>query len=143
MTRRILLLTLFAAFCTSAHANYWRVPGKWSTASSAAVGVVDGDTVEFSSSTPSADAPVWTKNNLVLIGKGVVAFGSATTTDHKGIWKITGNNVTIDNFEFKDVIPQDPLADDSSAAGVYSTGTNLTVRRCWFHDCSVGLASTS
>ena len=123
------------------HATTWQVgPTRTYTKPSAVASLVqNGDTVDIDSATYTADVCSWTKNNLVLRGKGGMPHLDANNTSfgRKAIWLITGTNTTVQNIEFSHC--HDVAALDQNWAGIRQEGANLTVSNVYFHDNDNGI----
>ena len=52
----------------------------------------------------------------------------------KGIWVVTGSDLTVENIEFSGARVR-----DRNGAGIRPEGKNLTVRNCRFYDCENGI----
>ncbi|MCX6154696.1 MAG: right-handed parallel beta-helix repeat-containing protein [Candidatus Kapabacteria bacterium] len=104
--------------------------------SQAAAAVSDGDTIEIDSAIYPKDACRWSKNNLLIrcssgfahLKSGGICYGG------KAIWVISGNDCTVEGIEFSEA-----SVVDQNGAGIRFEGTNLTVRRCFFHDNEDGI----
>ena len=105
--------------------------------------VQNGDTVAIDAGTYTADVCSWNKNNLVLKGVGGLAHLDANNTSYgrKGIWVISGNDVTVQNMEFSNC--HDVAALDQNWAGIRMEGINLTVNNCYFHDNDDGILESN
>jgi hypothetical protein len=91
----------------------------------AAPHVQSGDTVEIFPGTYSG-AWFWSSNITIKgMGPGVVIQGSLT--QGKGLFVLSGTNVTVDNITFKNANNY-----DGNGAGINFTGTNLTVTNSTF-----------
>lgn len=98
--------------------------------------VRDGDTVRIAAGDYRGDVAVWRKNDLFIQGVGgtphLIADGNAA--EGKAIWVIKGNDTIVENIEFSGA-----AVDDANGAGIRLEGTNLTIRRCYFHDNENGV----
>lgn len=96
----------------------------------------DGDIIEIEAVDYAGDVAVWTQSDLVIRGIGgkphLRAGGNAA--ESKAIWVIKGDNTIIENIEFSGA-----AVPDRNGAGIRLEGTNLTVRRCFFHDNENGI----
>lgn len=120
------------------HATVWTVgPGRTHTAPSKVASLVaDGDTVDIDAGTYTGEASVWTRHRLLLRGRGGFAqlVAPATIPNQKAIWVLAGNAIVVDSIEFTQAkVP------DRNGAGIRAEGTDLTVRRSWFHDNENGI----
>ncbi|MET0592183.1 MAG: right-handed parallel beta-helix repeat-containing protein [Polyangiaceae bacterium] len=115
-------------------------PGKMYAAPCAAIAAAnDGDTIEIDSAgTYAGDVCAIAKNGLTLRGTPGRARIDAAGKQFggKGIWVISGNDTTVENIEFSGA-----TVPDQNGAGIRQEGTNLTVRRCFFHDNENGILS--
>jgi len=136
MHRQLLSASLFAA--VSSFAATWHVgPGRTYTAPrNVASLVADGDTILIDAGTYPAETATWSRNRLVFRGVGGFAHLTApvSISNGKAIWVIAGNDAVLDSIEFsKASVP------DQNGAGIRAEGTNLTVRRSFFHDNENGI----
>lgn len=96
----------------------------------------DGDTVEIDAGLYERDVAIWRQNRLTLRGVGgrahLAADGQAA--QEKGIWVITGDEVTVERIEFSDT-----RVYDRNGAGIRFEGRSLTVRHSYFHDNENGI----
>ncbi|HOY04945.1 MAG TPA: T9SS type A sorting domain-containing protein, partial [Saprospiraceae bacterium] len=138
------LSLLVSLFCfQSAHAATWRV-GPTRTylfCSQVAPLVQNGDTVLIDYAIYVNDPQVkWTKNNLLIKGVGGrprLQAGSIIANDAvngKGIFVISGANVTVENIEFANAV-----VIDNNGAGIRQEGPNLLVRYCKFTSNEMGI----
>lgn len=138
------LVTLILLFVTySAQATTWRVgPTRpYLFCSQVAPLVQNGDTILIDASTYVNDPQVkWSKNNLLIKGVGgrpVLQAGSIIANDAvngKGIFVISGSNVTVENIEFANAV-----VIDHNGAGIRQEGANLLVRYCKFSGNEMGI----
>lgn len=98
--------------------------------------VADGDTVLIDAGTYPDQATTWTRNRLVLRGVGGFAHMTAPVniSNGKAIWVISGSDALVDSIEFSGA-----AVPDWNGAGIRAEGTNLTVRRSFFHDNEDGI----
>jgi hypothetical protein len=113
-------------------------PGKTYPKPCAAVAAAsDGDTIEIDAGGNYAgDVCQIAKNGLTLRGVGGRAKIDAAgqNSGGKAIWVVSGNDTTVEDVEFSSAsVP------DMNGAGIRQEGTNLTVRRCYFHDNQDGI----
>jgi Right handed beta helix region len=100
-----------------------------------------GDTVLIDPGVYSGDVATWAQDGITLRGNGgrVVldakdAQGVVRDAQGKGIWVISGSNVTVENVEFRNAsVP------DQNGAGIRSEGAGLTVRDSAFVDNENGI----
>jgi hypothetical protein len=120
-----------------AQSTEWRVgPGRALTLpSQAAAQVRDGDTVSIDAA-EYVDCATWTRNDLLLRGVGGFAHVRDKACGGKAIWIVQGRNTVIENIEFSGA-----TVVDKNGAGIRQEGTNLLVRRCFFHDNENGILS--
>ncbi|GAA0549799.1 hypothetical protein FHS83_001165 [Rhizomicrobium palustre] len=101
----------------------------------AAPHVQAGDTVEIYPGTYGG-AWFWSSNITIKgMGPGVVIQG--TLTQGKGLFVLSGPNVTVDNITFKNANNY-----DGNGAGINFTGTNLTVTNSTFLNNQDGILTT-
>jgi hypothetical protein len=125
--------------CATATADALEVgPGrKYGRLSSAVAAAKDGDAIEIAAGDYTND---WCKirvNNLTVrgVGNGRARFVSQGMIDNrKGIWVVSGNDLTVENVEFIGA-----RVDDRNGAGIRPDGRGLTVRHCRFYDCEDGI----
>lgn len=95
------------------------------------------DTIQIDASgTYAGDVCAWSTNGLTLQGiNGRPHIDAAgQSAQGKAIWVIAGNDTTIDNIELSGCrVP------DLNGAGIRQAGSNLTVRRSYFHDNEDGI----
>jgi hypothetical protein len=82
----------------------------------------------------------WSKNNLVI--KGINGKPHMQVNGEniggKGIWIISGNNVTVENIEFSGA-----KVNDKNGAGIRAESNDLTIRNCYFHDNENGILTNN
>jgi len=132
------LLVVPLALIASLHAATWRVgPARNYTAPrQVAPLVTDGDTVLIDAGTYADEVATWSRNRLLVRGVGGFAklVAPSSISNGKAIWVVAGNDFTIDSIEFTGAsVP------DQNGAGIRAEGTNLAVRRSWFHDNENGI----
>jgi hypothetical protein len=119
-------------------------PGRAISSPSAAAAVAQtGDTVLIDPSVYRGDVASWPQDGITLRGNGgrVVldakdSQGVVRDAQGKGIWVISGSNVTVENIEFRNAsVP------DQNGAGIRSEGAGLTVRDSAFLDNENGILS--
>lgn len=103
--------------------------------------VQNGDTIQIDYATYVNDKQVqWNKNNLFIVGVGGrprLQAGSIIATDSvngKGIFVVSGANVTIENIEFINA-----AVISHNGAGIRQEGANILVRRCKFDGNEMGI----
>jgi hypothetical protein len=146
--RLLLILSLaFVGSVVTAHAAHAATtlhvgPGKPIPSPSAAAAIAQaGDTVLIDPGVYRGDVATWPQDGITLRGNGgrVVldakdAQGVVRDAQGKGIWVISGSNVTVENVEFRNAsVP------DQNGAGIRSEGAGLTVRDSAFVDNENGI----
>lgn len=99
------------------------------TLAQASATAVDGDTVEIDPGVYYGGVASWRQNNLTIRGVGgrPVLDAGGTSAQGKGIFVISGSNVTVENLEFVNArVP------DRNGAGIRMEGARLTVRNSVF-----------
>jgi hypothetical protein len=98
----------------------------------------DGDTIEIEAGLYVDDFARWEQNNLTLKGVGGLAHlkGTQEIDNHKAIWIIKGDNVTVENIEFSGARVR-----GLNGAGIRAEGGKLTIRNSVFHDNEFGILS--
>ena len=136
--RVVFIFLIFHLLVNSLSADIYLVgPGQDHAKPSDVMGIVSaGDTVYIEAGEYKGDVGVWRKDNLYikgingrphLIADGKYAMG-------KGIWVLTGNNITVENIEFSGAkVP------DHNGAGIRLDGSGLTCRNCYFHHNENGI----
>ncbi|MHB1035457.1 MAG: right-handed parallel beta-helix repeat-containing protein [Pirellulales bacterium] len=113
-------------------------PGKQFTKPSQAIQAAkDGDTIEVDSGTYSGDVATIRANHLTIRGVGdgrAKLAADGKDVGGKGIWVVTGSDLTVENVEFSGARVR-----DRNGAGIRPEGKNLTVRNCRFYDCQNGV----
>jgi hypothetical protein len=82
----------------------------------------------------------WSKNNLVIKGINGKPHMQANGQNigGKGIWILSGNNITVENIEFSGAsVP------DENGAGIRAENNDLTIRNCYFHDNENGILTNN
>ncbi|MDB4987455.1 MAG: hypothetical protein JWN04_2633 [Myxococcaceae bacterium] len=125
--------------CSTAYANTLSVgPGKDFAAPCAAFAAAsDGDTIEIDAAgSYIGDVCAVTKHSLTIRGthgRAHIAAGGMSSGG-KAIWVIQGDNTLVEDIELSGCsVP------DMNGAGIRQEGTNLTVRRSYFHDNQNGI----
>lgn len=137
--RGMFALMVIAWFSSTATAALLQVgPGQVYAKPCAAIAAASaGDTIQIDAAGHySGDVCAWSTNGLTLQGVNgrphIDAAGQSA--QGKAIWVIAGNDTTIDNIEFSGChVP------DMNGAGIRQEGSNLTVRRAYFHDNEDGI----
>lgn len=97
----------------------------------------DGDVITIDATEYEGDVAVWRANNLVIHGIGGLAHivgDGVTSAQGKGLWVVQGSNAEIQSVEFSGATVR-----DQNGAGIRVEGTNLTLRKCSFHDNENGV----
>jgi hypothetical protein len=117
-------------------------PGKTYVAPCPAITAAkDGDTIEIVGDwTYSGDVCAIARNNLTIRGVQGRPIIDAAGHHHggKGIWVVTGNNITVENVEMLGA----KVADGNGAA-LRLEGTNFTLRRAFIHDNENGILANA
>ncbi|WP_332741726.1 hypothetical protein [Hydrogenophaga sp.] len=112
--------------------------GKTYAVPSAAAAVArDGDVIRIAAADYRGDVATWRNNNLTLCGVGGRArlFADGKNAGGKGIWVVSGTNVTIDSVEFHNA-----TVPDRNGAGIRAEhGGWLRVRNSGFFDNQNGI----
>jgi hypothetical protein len=117
-------------------------PGQlYTTPSAAAAAAQSGDVIKISAGDYRGDVATWSANNLTICGIGGRARLYADGRDEggKGIWVISGRDITIDSVEFHDAkVP------DENGAGIRAEHAGqLLIRNSGFFDNENGILSDS
>lgn len=112
------------------------------TLAQAATVAQSGDTVDIDAGTYTGSGilAAWTQSNITIEGVGGTVKLDATGLDipnRKGIFVISGTNVTVKNIEFDNA--HDLHGFDKNWAGIREQGTNLTVLNCQFFNNDDGI----
>lgn len=103
----------------------------------AAAAARDGDVVQIEPG-DYADCAVWRANQLTITGKGDGVVITTKTCQGKGLFVITGRDVTVRNLTFTGArVP------DANGAGIRAEGRNLTVEHSRFLDNENGILAAS
>lgn len=138
MRNTTIMASLMGLWVPVLDAAVWKVgPGRTYTSPSKVASLVaDGDTVEIDAGVYAGEASVWSRHRLLLRGSGGFAslVAPATIPNQKAIWVLAGDAIAVDSIEFSQAkVP------DRNGAGIRAEGTDLTVRRSWFHDNENGI----
>ncbi|MBL8792665.1 MAG: Ig-like domain-containing protein [Planctomycetia bacterium] len=115
----------------------------FTTLGAAAAAANDGDTIRLDAGTftGAAAVAVWSDSNITIEGVGasrtVLDATGFNLPNRKGIFTITGSNVTVRNIEF--IGAHDSAGVDKNWAGIRQEGDNLTVQNCYFHNNDNGI----
>jgi nitrous oxidase accessory protein NosD len=103
----------------------------------AAAAARDGDVIQIEPG-DYADCAVWRANQLTITGKGDGVVITTKTCQGKGLFVITGRDVTVRNLTFTGArVP------DANGAGIRAEGRNLTVEHSRFLDNENGILAAS
>ena len=110
---------------------------KFTKPSQAIQAAQDGDTIDIDAGVYPGDVATVRANHLTIRGVGngrakLPARGHEA--GGKGIWVVTGSDLTVENIEFSGARVR-----DRNGAGIRPEGKNLTVRNCRFYDCENGV----
>ncbi len=112
-------------------------PGKPYAAPSAAIAAAkDGDTIAIAAGTYRNDYAAIPRSRLRLIGIGgkAVLASEGMIPNGKAIWVVQGDDIYIENIEFRGARVR-----DRNGAGIRQEGRNLTLRHCAFFDNENGI----
>lgn len=112
-------------------------PGRtYTTVRDAIVAAHDGDVIEIDAGLYRGDVATIRANDLTIRGVGGMAHLDANGVNEggKGIWVAVGDRLVVENVEFSGA-----TVPDQNGAGIRLEGTDLTVRRCYFHDNEDGI----
>lgn len=138
-----LSLATLLACAGQAHAATLSVgPGKTYVAPCAAFAAAkDGDTIEIVGDwTYNGDVCAIARSNLTIRGVQGRPVIDAAGRNHggKGIWVVTGNDITVENVEMLNAkVP------DGNGAALRLEGTNFTLRQAFIHDNENGILSNA
>ena len=106
----------------------------------AAAAALNGDTVEIEAGDYVGDVAVWHQDRLTLRGVGgkVQLIAGGMNAQGKGIWVISGDNVTVENISFTGA-----KVADHNGAGIRFEKGKLTVRNCSFLNNENGILTNS
>ncbi len=107
----------------------------------AAKAAQNGDVIEIAAGHYPGDTAVWTKDDLLIRGKGGVVQLDAKGTrlpERKAIWVVKGDNIRIENIEFANAHSR-----DKNGAGIRAEGNQLHIVSCYFHDNESGLMTSN
>ncbi len=112
-------------------------PGKkYSKPSAAIAAAKDGDTIAIAAGTYRNDRATIRTHNLTLRGVGgrAVLASAGMIPNGKAIWVVRGNDIRIENIEFRGARVR-----DRNGAGIRQEGNKLTLRHCRFIDNENGI----
>ena len=117
-------------------------PGKtYSVPSAAAAAAQAGDVIKIAAGDYRGDVASWTVNNLTICGVGGKArlFANGNNARGKGLWVVSGANITIDNIEFRDT-----TVPDQNGAGIRAEHTgDLRILNSGFYDNQNGILANA
>ena len=110
------------------------------TVTEAAKFAKDGDVIEIRSGDYRGQPAVWTQSNLTIRGAGKrpVMLADGKSAEGKAIWIVRGNNVRIENIEFRGA-----RVADFNGAGIRFERGQLVVHRCAFFDNEMGILTAN
>ena len=109
--------------------------------SAAAAVARDGDVIRIAAADYRGDVATWRSNNLTICGVGGRArlFADGNSAGGKGIWVVSGTNVTIDSVEFRNA-----RVTDRNGAGIRAEHSGwLRVRNSGFFDNENGILTNN
>lgn len=100
----------------------------------------DGEVIEIKSGDYRGQPVVWTQNNLTIRGakSRPVMIADGKVAEGKAIWVVRGNNVRIENIEFRGA-----RAASFNGAGIRFERGQLTLQRCAFFDNEMGVLTAN
>lgn len=111
------------------------------TPSAAAAVAQNGDVIRIAAGDYRGDVATWRQNNLTICGVGGRArlFADGINAGGKGIWVVSGSNITIDSVEFRNA-----AVPDLNGAGIRAEhGGWLRIRNSGFYDNENGILTNS
>ena len=131
------------AACNTATGRVLQVgPGRTYAVPSAAAAVAQaGDVIKIDGGDYRGDVASWTVNNLTICGMGTRArlFANGNNARGKGLWVVSGANITIDNIEFRDT-----TVPDQNGAGIRAEHTgDLRILNSGFYDNENGILANA
>jgi hypothetical protein len=131
------------AACDTAPGRVLQVgPGQTYAMPSAAAAVAQaGDVIKIAGGDYRGDVASWTVNNLTICGVGSRArlFANGNNARGKGLWVVSGANITIDNIEFRDT-----TVPDQNGAGIRAEHTgDLRILNSGFYDNQNGILANA
>ncbi len=131
------------AVCDTAPGRVLQVgPGRTYAVPSAAAAVAQaGDVIKIDGGDYRGDVASWTVNNLTICGMGSRArlFANGNNARGKGLWVVSGANITIDNIEFRDT-----AVPDQNGAGIRAEHTgDLRITNSGFYDNENGILANA
>jgi hypothetical protein len=117
-------------------------PGKaYSVPSAAANAAQSGDVIRIAAGDYRGDVATWSDSNLTICGIGGRArlFADGNNAQGKGIWVMSGSNITVDNVEFRNA-----TVPDQNGAGIRAEpGASLVIRNSGFYDNQNGILASA
>ena len=113
----------------------------YSTPSAAAAAAQSGDVIKITAGDYRGDVASWNASNLTICGVGGRArlFAGGKNAQGKGLWVISGSNVTIDSVDFHDA-----TVPDQNGAGIRAeNGGFLRIINSGFYDNENGILSSA
>ncbi|WP_137920161.1 right-handed parallel beta-helix repeat-containing protein [Hydrogenophaga sp. 2FB] len=131
------------AACNAAAGRVLEVgPGKTYAVPSAAAAVAQsGDVIKIAAGDYRGDAATWNDSNLTICGVGGRArlYADGSNAQGKGLWVVSGSNITIDNIEFRNA-----AVPDQNGAGIRAEhGGELRILNSGFYDNENGLLASA
>jgi hypothetical protein len=120
-------------------------PGKpYATPCAAIAAASAGDTIQVDAAgSYDGDTCAWTTDNLTVIGingRPKIDLTGVTPNQSKGIFNISADHATLDNFELSGAaIDGGSGPGDSNGAGIRHQGLFLTVKNCYIHNNQDGI----
>jgi hypothetical protein len=114
----------------------------YTTPSAAAAAAQSGDVIKITAGDYRGDVATWSANNLTICGVGGRArlYADGQHEGSKGIWVITGRDITIDSIEFHDA----KVPNEENGAGIRAEHAGqLLIRNSGFFDNENGILSDS
>ena len=115
-------------------------PGRdYALPSEAAADARDGDIVEIDAGLYRGDVAGWPQSDLTIRAVGGRAHVDAARRGHagKGLWVVSGDNVTIEGMELSGCV-----VDDHNCAAIRAEGSNLTLRDVHIHHNEMGVLTS-
>ncbi len=113
----------------------------YSVPSAAAAAARSGDVIKITAGDYRGDVASWNASNLTICGVGGRArlFADGRNAQGKGIWVVSGSNITIDSVEFRNA-----TVPDRNGAGIrVEPSTRLTVLNSGFYDNENGILAAA
>lgn len=113
----------------------------YSVPSAAAAAAQSGDVIKISAGDYRGDVATWSDSNLTICGVGGRArlFADGKNAQGKGIWVMSGSNITVDSVEFHNA-----AVPDQNGAGIRAEpGASLVIRNSGFYDNQNGILASA